>query len=265
MSDALGAVIQGGSDLTNMLVNNIQQSNTNAGNREHQYQMTDYLYSKDLEQWKRQNDYNLEMWNLQNEYNSPKSQMARFKEGGLNPNLIYGQGTPGNATPVPGGSQVQAKGQASKNEMPGFQKVDLLSGILDLRMQNQQLANMEQARLNMITSGDIAKWSAIIKAKEAGIFDSKWNMDVAEFNQRQSMWDSQTEAAKLQVDKINAEINKIAAEQGLTDEQKKKVSTWNKEWLENGINMDKDSAPWRWAQKAGKWVYDNLDMEMFGE
>jgi len=32
----------------------------------------------------------------QNEYNSPKSQMSRFQEAGLNPHLIYGQGNPGN-------------------------------------------------------------------------------------------------------------------------------------------------------------------------
>jgi len=30
-------------------------------------------------------------WNRQNEYNSPKAQMARYKEAGLNPHLIYGQ------------------------------------------------------------------------------------------------------------------------------------------------------------------------------
>lgn len=30
------------------------------------------------------------------EYNSPESQMKRYKEAGLNPHLIYGQGTPGN-------------------------------------------------------------------------------------------------------------------------------------------------------------------------
>lgn len=35
--------------------------------------------------------YNLELWNLQNEYNSPASQMKRFQDAGLNPNLIYGQ------------------------------------------------------------------------------------------------------------------------------------------------------------------------------
>lgn len=46
------------------------------------------------------NDANRD-WDRQNEYNSPKNQMARFKEAGLNPNLIYGQGTPGNASATP--------------------------------------------------------------------------------------------------------------------------------------------------------------------
>lgn len=31
----------------------------------------------------------------QNEYNSPRSQMSRYQAAGLNPNLIYSQGTPG--------------------------------------------------------------------------------------------------------------------------------------------------------------------------
>lgn len=43
----------------------------------------------------------VEFWNMQNEYNSPANQMARFKDAGLNPNLIYGQGTPGNASNTP--------------------------------------------------------------------------------------------------------------------------------------------------------------------
>lgn len=43
----------------------------------------------------------VDFWNMQNEYNSPASQMARYKAAGLNPNLIYGQGNPGNATSTP--------------------------------------------------------------------------------------------------------------------------------------------------------------------
>lgn len=35
---------------------------------------------------------NMEMWKLQTAYNSPKEQMARLQEAGLNPNLAYGSG-----------------------------------------------------------------------------------------------------------------------------------------------------------------------------
>ena len=37
------------------------------------------------------NRENVEFWNMQNAYNDPSAQMARLKEAGLNPNLIYGQ------------------------------------------------------------------------------------------------------------------------------------------------------------------------------
>ncbi len=34
------------------------------------------------------------------EYNSPKQQMLRFQQAGLNPHLVYGQGSPGNIDPL---------------------------------------------------------------------------------------------------------------------------------------------------------------------
>jgi hypothetical protein len=60
----------------------------NEGNME----LAKYSYSKDLEQW-----------NRQNEYNSPSAQMQRYADAGLNPNLIYGSGTAsaGNASSSP--------------------------------------------------------------------------------------------------------------------------------------------------------------------
>lgn len=49
-------------------------------------------------QWEK----NLEMWHMQNEYNSPKAQMARLSEAGLNPHLVYGGGNvTGNAASQP--------------------------------------------------------------------------------------------------------------------------------------------------------------------
>lgn len=38
----------------------------------------------------------LELMNYQNDYNTPQAQMQRLAEAGLNPNLMYGQGTTGN-------------------------------------------------------------------------------------------------------------------------------------------------------------------------
>lgn len=58
-----------------------------------------YEYSKKLAE--QQNSYNLDMWRMNNEYNSPQAQMKRFEQAGLNPNLIYGQGSAGNSSSPP--------------------------------------------------------------------------------------------------------------------------------------------------------------------
>lgn len=50
---------------------------------------------------KYQNEQNIKMWNMQNAYNTPAMQMQRMQEAGLNPNLMYGQGTTGNASSSP--------------------------------------------------------------------------------------------------------------------------------------------------------------------
>lgn len=71
----------------------------------------------------------VEMWNMQNLYNSPAAQMRRYAEAGLNPHLIYGQGTPGNAQGMPqyNPAQLEYKYQAA-HIAPG------LSGILPTLM-----------------------------------------------------------------------------------------------------------------------------------
>lgn len=52
--------------------------------------------NKDLAEF--QNDANQKFLREQNEYNTPTNQMKRFQAAGLNPHLIYGQGSPGNQT-----------------------------------------------------------------------------------------------------------------------------------------------------------------------
>jgi hypothetical protein len=83
MVPAVGAAaIAGGTQLGTNLLNNYFISRLNKRQQAFNMQMYD-----------RQRADALADWNMQNVYNSPSQQMQRFKEAGLNPNLIYGQMT----------------------------------------------------------------------------------------------------------------------------------------------------------------------------
>lgn len=45
---------------------------------------------------KLQNKWNRQQWQMENAYNSPAAQMARMKQAGLNPDMMYGGGVSGN-------------------------------------------------------------------------------------------------------------------------------------------------------------------------
>lgn len=98
------AIIGAGSQMVSGILGSSAQRRSDRRNNRANMRLAEYAYSKDLE-----------MWNRQNQYNSPSSQMGRFKEAGLNPNLIYGQGTPGNATQLP---QYQAPQYQSTPTVP---------------------------------------------------------------------------------------------------------------------------------------------------
>ncbi len=68
----------------------------NRQNRRESTKQRDWNKQQQLQQQR----FDLKMWNRANEYNSPQSQMARFKQAGLNPHLIYGKGTAGNTSPI---------------------------------------------------------------------------------------------------------------------------------------------------------------------
>lgn len=92
---------------------------------------------------KYQNDLNVDNWNMENEYNSPKAQMERYMEAGLNPNLIYSQdntsGSVGNASvgsgiPFKSSEQYQSTINSALGALQSYQ-----SGVL----QEQQIEQMK--------------------------------------------------------------------------------------------------------------------------
>lgn len=84
---------------------------------------------------KRAYEYNLDMWNRMNAYNHPKQQMSRYKEAGLNPNLMYGQGSPGNA-------QQMAKYQAPEYSFSMPDALGMLGQYQQMQLQRAQTQNV---------------------------------------------------------------------------------------------------------------------------
>lgn len=92
-----------------------------------------YEHTKQLAKW--QNDMNIQNWHMQNEYNSPSAQMDRLKAAGLNPNLMYGQGNPGNAGSIPGVSASQHN--EVKNPFEGVQLAGMYQQVKNAAIQGQ--------------------------------------------------------------------------------------------------------------------------------
>ena len=76
---------------------------------------------------------NVEMWKMQNQYNAPKQQMLRLQEAGLNPNLMYGKGTVGNATTMPQYQSLPTSGEMFGHAVTG------LSGIVQMEKTKSEI------------------------------------------------------------------------------------------------------------------------------
>lgn len=77
----LNAAIPAGASVVNAGINAFAASNLNKKTQKFSREMYDRQREDALADYTRQNDYN-----------SPRAQMARLKEAGLNPNLVYGHG-----------------------------------------------------------------------------------------------------------------------------------------------------------------------------
>lgn len=94
--------------------------------------LAEYQYSKDLE-----------MWNKGNLYNSPSAQMARLKEAGLNPNMMYGSS--GATQPAVNLPKYQAP-RVEYNYAPNMAPAQALSMYMDMRLKSAQLDNLKEEK-----------------------------------------------------------------------------------------------------------------------
>lgn len=87
-----------------------------------------------------QREHALADWAMQNEYNSPTSQMARFRDAGLNPHLIYGQSNTADAV-----RSTQAQGWNPRAPQFNFDAGSALAAYYDVQLKEAQIDNLKAA------------------------------------------------------------------------------------------------------------------------
>jgi hypothetical protein len=117
-----------GVDAASGVFNAISQQESNRKNRE----FTEHMYDRTKQD-------NLEFWNMQNAYNTPASQMQRYKDANLNPNLIYGSSGDNSAGNIPSGQVVQGSNRPVSVEPRGMSSMLMMA---DLKIKQAQANNL---------------------------------------------------------------------------------------------------------------------------
>lgn len=179
--------------------------------REQDMKMAEYSYSKDLE-----------MWNRQNEYNTPENQMQRFKTAGLNPHLIYGKGTPGNAQQMP----KYNKPDPTYPFHP-FQVPNIIGQYQDFRIKEQQIDNMKVINQNLKSENV----NRVLKNRILGYTDrkapSQFAYDMSHLDAKNRMLDMR--------------VNKMLAESNITETKSRWLKLKMSRMKETNINIDRDN------------------------
>lgn len=140
--------------------------------------------------YQRQYDDALAFWRMQNEYNSPQAQMARFKEAGLNPNLVYSQGNPGNAGAIntPDVQQPQFRVPEFGNAVSGA--TSILSNYMDFEIKQAQYDNLLAQNTGILEDNMLkhAQRENILQNTKRSIFELQRDSDML-----QTYYDAQRE------------------------------------------------------------------------
>lgn len=90
-----GSLISGGSSLLSGIFGTISQNRMIDKQIKAQREENERMREYNLNLAKLQNQWNIDQWNRENEYNTPAAMMKRLREGKLNPDLMYQNGTTG--------------------------------------------------------------------------------------------------------------------------------------------------------------------------
>lgn len=133
-------------------------------------------------------------WNMLNEYNTPEAQMKRFKDAGLNPNLIYGQGNM--SQPVRGASSGSWNPQT-----PNIQGAaqSAVGTYFDAQIKEQNINNLKQSYAVMKADEKLKEANALNATNNAAWTASKnartnFDYELAQKLKDTVIWQAQAKA-----------------------------------------------------------------------
>jgi hypothetical protein len=136
------------------------------------------------EQYKRQQQA---LINQMNEYNTPANQMQRFKDAGLNPNLMAGQISAGN--------------QSSSGEPHAMQlhPIDALTAVSNVNLQAAQADEIRERAIAQRNANSLFAYDSVLKALSIDELQSRINKQIKDLE----MMESQKKLNEAQTQTLN--------------------------------------------------------------
>ena len=147
-----------------------------------------------------QQAFEQKMVQQQNEYNSPVAQMQRYAQAGLNPNLVYSQGNPGN-----------------QSSIPSYQRADVKPALFNFQQNMADVINSVFG--NMQAVAEIRKPNADARSTEIdnqiklGSWENQIQYDISRYTALDEFYrnpDYFLNNKKIQNDLLNAQYNLTA-------------------------------------------------------
>lgn len=203
-SSLIGSGISNATNFGSALINYFTQKSINKTNKE----LAEMAYQQNVEQWGRENAYN-----------HPSAQMARLAEAGLNPNLVYGNG-----------SAVQTSARSPQMDYPymqaphlDFQLSNFLSDALNAKMKVMEIQNIEANtnKVNAETEG--------IEIQNAinGFIKVMREIDAAGY---QDIWDLNKSVLEGKRDVLKGQKAELDASADERKERKEQIKRDNEFW-----------------------------------
>jgi hypothetical protein len=219
-------------------------------------------YNADMQSWQEK------MWNMNNQYNTPLAQRKRMEEAGLNPQLMYGQGTVGNSSAPP---SVPTGSKAPQSDFNNAQ----------LALTLAQAKNIEADTANKLATNPLINKRTTLtglqvdtEEQRGNLLNQQWLNSIQDYtfksltqNDRASIIKSQSvinqsyadisdEKAKLQLRQMNANIESAIASKNFT-EIKTLLDKYEAEFRSVGLSF-RDELQYRIIFNAYKEIVKQL-------